>query len=147
MKINKILLLLIGLLFAGLLQAQTKKIEYRYDAAGNREWREVITISGKKNSAAYSSTVKIPIYSDWLDKMKITIYPNPTLGQLTIDIANIPTDAIGEITIHNTEGKAMKQIKKLNATNQLDLSAFPTGIYILSIASGPKTCEWKIVKE
>jgi YD repeat-containing protein len=148
MKTIKNIIFVVLLLTSTLAVAQTT-IRFSYDDAGNRTKREILL---KKSLEANSDSASISeadteLVTDWLDKMKITIYPNPTRGELTIDIANIPQDADGEITIHNTEGKRLHQLKQLNSTNVLDLSAYSTGIYVVRITTGQKSCERKIVKE
>lgn len=121
------------------------KIKFTYDDAGNRTRREITL--GKSNEATLDTAAALEPLTDWLDKMKITIYPNPTQGRLTIDIAHITPDAVGEITIQTLEGKRLQQPELIKATNDLDLSAYPPGIYILRIRSAEKVCEWKIVKQ
>jgi YD repeat-containing protein len=126
-------------------QAQTTQLKFSYDDAGNRVKREIIL--GKSKEATMDTTTATMPITDWLNKMKISIYPNPTKGILIIDIANMPEDATGDITIHNMEGKSLLKLNQLNSTNKLDLAGYPTGVYVLRIRSLEKSCEWKIVKE
>jgi hypothetical protein len=144
MKTTKYILLLLMIFFSTVSFAQNK-IQFSYDDAGNRIKREIIL--GKSSEVSFDTTSALEPDTDWLDKMKITIYPNPTQGKLTIYITNLTPGAVGEITIQNMEGKCLQQPEPLKSTNLLDLSAFPPGIYILRIRSAQKTCEWKIVKE
>lgn len=142
--IKKILIVALFLFASIFIYAQTT-IKYEYDAAGNRERR--IVLPGKSTSVANDSASATTPILDWLEKMEITIYPNPTKALLTVKIKNIQPGAIGDMTIYNTEGKCFLEYDQLNSTNTLDLSDFSTGIYILRISSGSKSCEWKIVKE
>lgn len=145
MRLERIYAIVVLVTLSIISQAQTYKISYTYDDAGNRETREIIL--GKSTEVLTDSTSAIEPITDWLNKMKISIYPNPTKGTLIIDIANMPEDVSGEITIHNMEGKSLLNHNRLNSTNKLDLSDYPTGVYVLRIRSLEKSCEWKIVKE
>jgi hypothetical protein len=146
MRLERIYALVFLVALSIISQAQTYKINYTYDDAGNRETRTVIIV-GKSNKALVDTTTGTEPITDWLNKMRISIYPNPTKGTLIIDIANMPEDVNADITIHNMEGKSLLKLNQLNSTNKLDLSDYPTGVYILRIRSLEKSCEWKIVKE
>lgn len=146
MGLTKIYAIIVLVTLSIISQAQIYQIKYTYDDAGNREKRQVIIV-GKSNLALIDTTIVTEPITDWLNKMKISIYPNPTKGILIIDIANMPEDVSGDITIHNMEGKSLLKLNQLNSTNKLDLSDYPTGIYVLRIRSLEKSCEWKIVKE
>ena len=67
-------------------------------------------------------------YEDNADGQKVIIYPNPTKGQLKIEIQ-------GDEQITNA------------LIYLYDLSGYSPGTYILKIIMGGKTSEWKIVKE
>ena len=146
MRLERIYAIVVLVALSIISQAQTYKIKYTYDDAGNRKTREVIIV-GKSNQVLADTTTVTEPTTDWLNKMKISIYPNPTKGILIIDIANMPEDVSGDITIHNMEGKSLLKLNQFNSTNKLDLSDYPTGVYILRISSLEKSCEWKIVKE
>jgi hypothetical protein len=145
MRLEKIYAIVVLVALSIISQAQIYQIKYTYDDAGNRVKREII-LGKSKEVLTDSTTVNEPI-TDWLNKMKISIYPNPTKGTLIIDIANMPEDVSGDITIHNIEGKSLLKLNQLKSTNTLNLSDYPTGVYILRIRSLEKSCEWKIVKE
>jgi hypothetical protein len=130
------------MLCASLSKAQG--ILFSYDAAGNRQQRTIVWKSSEVNIDSIHAVKPI---TEYLDEMKITIYPNPTQGQLSVEITNMPQDASGEITIHNLEGKQMQNLKTLESANKFDLSFYPMGIYVLRIKVGQKVSEWKIVKE
>ena len=130
---------------ASISEAQTTKIVFGYDAAGNRISR---TISFSKSTEVLNDSISLiePV-SEMMDEMKITIYPNPTKGQLSVEIINMPQEAAGEITIHDIEGKLMQKMKDVNTLSKFDLSNYPTGMFILNIRIGQKVSEWKIIKD
>jgi YD repeat-containing protein len=144
MKTINFFAILILMLCASISIAQTT-VRFSYDGAGNRIKREIVLV--KSNETNKDSTSVTKPFTENLGELKITIYPNPTKGQLSVEITNLSLNEEGNITIHNLEGKQMQQLKSLETLNQLDLYSYPMGMYILRISVGQKTSEWKIIKE
>jgi subtilisin family serine protease len=76
---------------------------------------------------------------------KLTVYPNPTNGLFYVECKN----AISSIQVYNTQGslvleKQMSSIKKGVQKIAIDLSNFPSGVYILR--SKGENFNYKIVK-
>ena len=82
-----------------------------------------------------------------LGEMTITLYPNPTKGQLNINVANMTADAKGEITMHDMTGRLLMKQNKVHETDMIDISSQPMGMYIVRIRFGDETSEWKVIKE
>jgi hypothetical protein len=146
MKTLNLIAILLLLLCALIAEAQPSSITFTYDAAGNRIQRE-IWFKIKSSETNVDSTIAIRPFTDYLDEMKITIYPNPTQGRLSVEISNMPKDKTGEITLHNMEGKRLQYLRSLETVNRFDLSTYPMGVYIFRITVGKKVSEWKIIKQ
>lgn len=125
------------------LSAQTK-VCFQHDASGNRTNRSVCF----KCIAATSDSITVsqPIIESF-GKMQIILYPNPTKGHLTINIANMPDNATGEIILSDMIGRLLIKQCTNRGTTQLDLSSHPTGLYVLKIRIDDKVSEWKVIKE
>jgi len=144
MRTLKFIMFLILISFATISEAQT--IVFTYDDAGNRVEREIIfQKSSKANLDTASSFIK-PV-SEMMGKMKITIYPNPTKGQLSVEVANMPINVSGEIRIYNITGNLIYYQKTLESSNTFDFSIYSTGIYVLYIKVGQNESKWKIIKQ
>jgi hypothetical protein len=142
-KAIKFIAFLLLMSSATISEAQTT--QFSYDVAGNRIKREIIlqkSSSANIDTAFYSKPV-----TEMMGKMKITIYPNPTRGQLSVEIANIPAGASGEIKIYNIAGNIIYYQKTLGPLNPFDFSIYPTGIYVLYIKVGQNESKWKIIKQ
>ena len=67
---------------------------------------------------------------------ELNIYPNPTRGIFNIEFISEEIDDF-EITILDSYGKLIFEENKINFTgeysNQLDISSYPAGVYILKI--------------
>jgi hypothetical protein len=140
---RKILLLLVSMIFNTILFAQPK-VCYSYDNAGNRINR---TICLKSIPVQGDSTAVTQPITENLGEMAITLYPNPTKGQLTIKVTNLPDDAKAEIVLSDMTGRLLLKQSAIKETTRLDLSSHPSGIYVLKIRIGDKVSEWKVIKE
>jgi len=76
----------------------------------------------------------------------IAVYPNPVTNTLTIDI---PQAAGGNISIYNLLGEEVYSTtnNKPQTTNNIDVSAFPGGMYIVEVKTDKGVSENKFIKE
>ena len=142
MKIISFFAVLILMACASISKAQG--ISFTYDAAGNRIQRIIVFKSTEVNID--SIAVAKPL-TDNLGEIKITIYPNPTSGKLSVELENIPNGETAKIAMYNIDGRLIQQTGSLEPINHLDLSDYQMGIYILRITVGQKVSEWKVIKQ
>ncbi len=74
----------------------------------------------------------------------ISIYPNPTNGVVSVTLPY--ADVAHEVALYDINGR-MIDSKESNAQLQMDLSAYPNGVYFLKIKSGDKVITEKVVKQ
>jgi hypothetical protein len=108
-------------IFSLSLSAQ-KKVMYAYDAAGNRIKKEILFEQSQSKS-------QVVAYSDMLDEKEIKIYPNPTEGELRVEIFNELKKTEGIVTVHGNNGAMI----------------YTTPI-ILHVKIGDCVSSWKIIK-
>jgi len=141
--------LAITLVFASFaISAQPTIYENTYDDNGNRTTREVIflgTYKTNNNSNQDNSSANSEVSVSYLLTHQISIYPNPTLGNIKIDITGLE-EKTGFVRVFNTAGKELLS-QNISEENRLDLSNEASGNYILQIEIEGKTREWKIVKQ
>lgn len=138
--------LLVVVLFSASVQAQTS-FRFTYDDSGNRVSRAVISL---KSASITSDTLqakqaKKPL-EDQVGLQKTRIYPNPTKGLLRIEFPGLAEQGTS-IRVFDSNGRLIIQKTGAETENELDLSAYPPGFYILTIRSGQEKKEWKIIKE
>ena len=136
-------LITILLLLTARLQAQ--KVCITYDKAGNRTNR-TICLKSKEATSDSVSIAKIPITEN-MGEMVITLYPNPTKGQLTIQITNITCETEGALELYDLSGRLVIVQKTVGESTMLDISRYPLGIYLMRIRICDKVSEWRIIKE
>jgi hypothetical protein len=120
---------------------------FGYDDAGNRETRAVILL---KNAGIVADTLQAkqaekPL-EDLIDTRAIKIYPNPTKGLLRIEFPAL-WDQETTIRVYEPSGRQIVQKRAISSGNEVDLSSYPSGTYIMLIHSGQEKKEWKIIKE
>ena len=127
-------------------------ISFSYDKGGNRTSRNIISlkkalvINTRPDSAQYASLVNDSLkYTDLNQQVKI--YPNPTKGQLQTELSGFDFTQKSGIYVYGPTGTLLLQIAPAKPSDVIDLSAYPSGIYIMRIIIGDKVSEWKIVKE
>lgn len=151
---KKLILMSIILLAATVVKSQN--FRYSYDAAGNRTMREVIQMPGAvpEIDTTYNDSTKLVKENNYKDKyetalgeQKITVYPNPTKGELKIDITNLPETTTGLIIITDMQGRVIYENQNITSTNNLNISNASAGNYVLKIIVDNKTKEWLLIKQ
>jgi hypothetical protein len=72
-------------------------------------------------------------------QMDLFIYPNPTTGKITIEVAEKFTEKNAEIRLYNSLGKVLLRKSVKTQTMEIDLSSFPKGLYYLNIENSKAT--------
>lgn len=143
-----IFLLVAGVLTVMICPAQTP-IGYKYDDNGNRKSRSVIVLANKSATINVDSLqVKQDVkpLDDKVGLQRTRIYPNPTKGMLRIDFPEL-TDQQPIIKAYDQSGKLIIHKTALSTGNEIDLSAYPPGFYMMVIQIGQEKKDWKIIKE
>ena len=126
------------------LSAQTYKVVYEYDHAGNRVSRVVISIKTR----AKSVDDEISPLEQELMQCKIRVFPNPTKGFLNMEISSGEENCCYDFTLYSSSGQKLLNKKQIGNWNvSLDLSTYSTGIYILILKYGEEVVQYKIVKQ
>ncbi|MDR0864353.1 MAG: T9SS type A sorting domain-containing protein [Candidatus Symbiothrix sp.] len=127
------------------LQAQT--VYYNYDNSGNQVLRTIILPVPSSEREADKEIPEPIVQKDPISKIEITIYPNPTKGMLKIDLAGGEIPANARIQLYNTGGKLILNLPSISESNTIDLSAQPSGIYVMRIILAEDNVSvWKIIK-
>lgn len=87
------------------------------------------------------------IYDETIANSTISIYPNPTKGELLIQVSNLDGSQKNYYALYALNGTTVYNKMNLKANNKLDLSNKPKGTYLLKIYLDSKQSVWKIIKE
>lgn len=139
-----ILLVLIALVTLGQYTlAQEKNVMYKYDNAGNRVKRTVITL---KSAIKAVKEDFVPVEDQWGER-QVTIYPNPTHGNLKINITGGEADVNYHYDLYNTGGaKVLTGQIIQHGENPVPMQRLSPGVYILILQTGEEKQTYKIIK-
>jgi hypothetical protein len=138
--------LLVAVLFSGTAHAQTN-YGFTYDASGNRITRAIILLKSATIPVDSLQAKKAEeILEDQIGLQKTRIYPNPTKGMLRIDLPAL-SDQEAILRVYDQSGRLVIDKSAISNGNEVDLSASPSGFYIMVIHIGQEKKEWKIIKE
>jgi hypothetical protein len=70
-----------------------------------------------------------------LDENNLTIYPNPSSSNLTIELIDINTSFKAQVYINDITGKEVYSTSISSTINNIDVSSFKSGLYLLKIVS------------
>jgi hypothetical protein len=78
---------------------------------------------------------------------KVKLYPNPISGQFTISFGPNPVEE-SHVTISNLQGmQVFSKILKNVASDTIDLTGHPTGIYMVKVSADGVYYEDMVIKE
>jgi len=79
------------------------------------------------------------------DNTKLNIYPNPTSGNFTVSFSDKAASA--EIALYSLQGNMLYKVScKETLKQEIDISHFETGMYIIIIKTGKKVITGKVIK-
>lgn len=128
--------------------AQTKEVALKVKPMGATNYliEKVSNVCGAGSILAENSIVVLAPLATEEESQAISIFPNPTAGEITIK-NHISKPFIGTLTLKNIDSKALLE-KNLSFSQQekLSLSEFPSGVYFLILKSSDLNVSKKIIK-
>ncbi len=125
-------------------------IYYDYDNSGNRIKRHILYLKSANVSDLDSipqEQVQKEVATDQLGELTIKIFPNPTRGELTIELSGIGSSVSYNYQLYSFNGQLLKQKSSSKTLFAIDLNNYSAGVYILRLNVEGKYSEWKIIKE
>lgn len=126
--------------------AQTRSVYFSYDNAGNRISRTIVLPTASRGKRVVADSVKTEIYTDTFAEYQLYVSPNPTYGELKIELCGLPEGASYHLLIVSASGKVI-----INRTTQdnptiTNLTDCPSGIYIMRIQYQDYAKDFKIIR-
>jgi hypothetical protein len=120
-------------------------IVYTYDSSGNRISRQYI-VQLRSATAQPEKKDSIKIESK-IDELKIYVYPNPTKGNVAVDVLGVSSDQIITMRLYSSQGVLLQKMNYTNQKMPINMTTYPIGWYLLKINVGDKSVEYKIIKD
>ncbi|GHT76485.1 hypothetical protein AGMMS50262_14790 [Bacteroidia bacterium] len=121
-----------------------QNIGFSYDADGNMVSRYEVILHSPAFAEEEDTAMDIAAI-DFVDT-KITIYPNPTKGQITVEITPLNSEEENFLMLYDISGKLIKSQKIVFQNTELEIIGTP-GTYLLNIHLGKDVSKWKIIKQ
>ena len=80
------------------------------------------------------------------EKIKFSLYPNPTTGQFTIELENFEFESQVELKLVSVDGKLILNQQLSTPKTELDIVDLESGIYFVIIQHGDQTLKRKLIK-
>ncbi len=143
---KKLLILAFLLFTVKVIIAQSYHVTYEYDNSGNRTNRYIDTVYIGNKSAQLSDN-EDPISDSW-EEREVTIYPNPTKGNLKINISGGDEDANYSYKVFDSRGNQVLNGKVTDmGETPIPLDNQSPGVYILILQTNNERKSYKIVKQ
>lgn len=142
MKTKFIISVLSAISFAYPCHFAAKTVNYSYDSAGNRVKREIVLQKAPTRSESTNT-----VLSESFSRKDVKIFPNPTYGELTVEIKGLDNSDSCLINIYSLAGQCILSSSSGYQTATFDISRQPNGIYILEILLNGEKATWKIIKK
>jgi hypothetical protein len=147
---NTILLLFICLAIPGgnTVFAQSK-IEFLYDNAGNREFRQLVGVNQLKSTDSIPESI-IKQHEDLVfdDETfsSVKVYPNPADYLVNIEFSDAPDGAVS-LVLYDQQGRLIDTNTFHAFTHTVDVSDFAPGLYFLILRYNEKSTTFRIIKK
>lgn len=149
---RSILLSLFVLVFIGV-KSQTYDYSYTYDDAGNRTSRTITipdatgaSLLNEETGDLQESREVVPVTDRLLDK-QIRLYPNPTRGELVLQITPFDGEDPVQVLVYDINGKLVHEQQILFEYTSLDFTDFKPGNYILKLKTDHSENSYLIIKK
>lgn len=143
MKTFIIFISVISLLVPAVHAQSITDIRFEYDSAGNRTSRIIYYDSGGQKSTEAETFVEEPEFDKGLN-----VYPNPATHSIYVTLNEEVLQSRRKVLyVFDSLGKLISQINMLEETNQIYVSDWPSGTYILKLIYDDKHNEWIIIKK
>ena len=151
--INKALLKIVSILiFIGTFytnsQAQTT-ISYSYDGNGNRTSSVGLVIGGDAMVRPNDTTKKDSANTIALNH-GITVYPNPTSGQVSVAIASLTSNPqtcqFAMVYLMDASGNVLQTQKATQSPVQMSLVSYNQGVYYIRVVLCGEQLYYKVIK-
>lgn len=122
-----------------------QQLTFAYDSAGNRVSR-TIRLDSSPSQAPGRKTAPL-FFQDMVGATALKIYPNPVRDILTIQLDSYAENMEAEYALFSLSGVLIEKGTITGATTAVNMSAMPSGTYLLNIQLCGEATGWKVIKQ
>lgn len=119
---------------------------FNYDYGGNMEQRRQINMKSGNGESLQQNQLPDTYVSDYLGSKNVKIYPNPTRGELAIELTELPESPV-EVLLYDFSGKLVKSGTLHESFFLLDINNKPDGNYLLRLTTGTSQKTYQVIKK
>jgi myo-inositol-hexaphosphate 3-phosphohydrolase len=133
---------------------------FTYDDNGNRTSKITVeplqhvmssrslSTSDKSQALQSNKTQEMVLEETKSDNGEINplVYPNPNKGLIRIEVPNMPSNSNCELRIYDLSGNELMIKKDFKSYNEIDISQYRDGTYILRMKINELVFNWKVIK-
>ncbi|MDR2684815.1 MAG: T9SS type A sorting domain-containing protein [Prevotellaceae bacterium] len=141
---NKFLVFI--MLFACFKSLDGQNLTFLYDNSGNcyRKYLTVVMSSPARQNSENSEETQPQ--TDQIGDLKVTVFPNPTEGVLKVAVIGASGENL-RFTLLDAGGKILQNFTSQTLDNEVDMTSYATGIYILRLVADRKQSVFQIIKK
>ena len=127
-------------------------VSFSYDADGNMTSRNVVRLEAPmtKSSSNYprlqTEEQMQNVLTVTLGEQKISIYPNPTSGRITLGVTLLDSEQKNFLRLYDVLGRLQLAVQIQQELTFVEIKG-PAGVYLLDVHLGDHVSKWKIIKE
>jgi len=136
-------------LFVQNIDAQS--LDFQYDLSGNCKMKYKTIVLNAPAAAPQNNSIQDTIQAETqkgkIGNSEVLIYPNPTKGQLKVEILGDEPEQAIIYTLTDLAGKILLNFESKSTSTLINMSSLAEGIYILNVSLNGKQDQWKIIKK
>ena len=144
MKSKYYILLLLSGIASSVFSQRT--VQFAYDADGNMTSRNTVTLKSAFGAQDEAEPETAEIFSEELNNRQIKVYPNPTQGEICVEIISPNREEENFMRLFDASGRLVETTIIASERTYLKISG-SAGVYFLNIHLGTDISEWKIIKQ
>ena len=146
MKKQLPILLLFSFIFS--FHAHSQRVEFAFDTAGNRISRTIVLPAPMSETRSIQAEYESEPFVERQGEREIRIFPNPTRGMLAVEIRGGETTDAVRLSLFDMQGRLLQTIESsVGVIQQIDMSAYPSGTYVLQLRVGEQTLNYRIIRQ
>lgn len=122
-----------------------QNIAFGYDESGNRIERKIIVLNARA-AAPRVDAIKEQENAPLLYR-ELKVYPNPTLGQVKVELPATENDTPFTYRVLTATGQVILSGLSVNGAVDFDLSAQPAGIYFVTLRNANTSYNLQVIKQ
>lgn len=130
----------------------SQKVEYKYDAHGNRTQRKLVVGIGTGRMAQPKDNIKtketIEKDGQLIMKHGISVFPNPTNDKVVVSLSELKQDENKNIMLYLVDniGKIITKQPVTDSQTLVDLNGYKSGVYYIKVKFDKEDLFYKVIK-